>query len=186
MLDNILLSKEPGAEPIFPSLVSLPKEENLQDTESTIQVSPAWIFSDISEKDFIHLQDIITLRSDKLLSDIKSLSLFNTSTSIDNSSFSLKQLTPSSITQLISFPKIWMALFTCVIQLPEANIEWRTIQSLQSVLRKAQWFYFYGLYTSQSTNTSAENISSYLIDWNDFVKLQMVDFKFLLFPTYSF
>lgn len=170
-LDSILVTTK------FPSLTSLPHVEKLPDNEDIIRPSQEWIFSDIIGQDLIHLQDVITLRTDKLLTDVKSTSIF-----IDESHLTLstQQFNATLRAQVSSFPKIWMALFKCVLMLPEKNIEWRTIQSLKSVLHKAHYFYFFGLYTFHS-NQSENNSSSSLISWNEFVELQMVMLFYLQF-----
>jgi hypothetical protein len=88
------------------------------------------------------LQEIITRRCDHLLSEIISTSVFNNKETIfpnwpDSSAC-------PSVSQLQSFPRIWISLVKCLLLLPELEIKWKTIQSLQTILKTVHWFYSYG------------------------------------------
>jgi hypothetical protein len=122
----------------------LQEEIFINDESSTVQSSaPDWIFSEgaVNDKDPTKIQEIITLRCDHLLSQINSSSLFN---DMDKSSLSSTAVSDLQIAQLESFPRIWISLVKCILLLPEKDIKWRTIQSLQSILKTAHWFYSYG------------------------------------------
>lgn len=188
-LDSILRSQHTNAS-IFPSLETILQEEIfINDESSTLQSStPDWIFSEesINDTDPSTLQEIVIRRCNHLHSEITSSSLFNDMEAIlDTSKFS-----SLTLTQLQSFPKIWISLVKSTLMLPEKDINWRTIQSLQTILKSVYWFYSYGSPPSSSSLPHDENTSNgesngnLLMPWDEFMSLQKVQNH--LFPDHLF
>jgi hypothetical protein len=123
------------------------------------------MLSDVLEKSSSQVQEIIILRCDRLLTDIPS--------TLDPAS------TPTP--HLMMVPRIWSALVRSLFQLSEHEIEWKTMQALQKILKKAQWFYGYGSFCSSPLPLPADISPSsdpgsdlLLFTWNDFCSLQLV------------
>ena len=190
-LDSILRSQHTTAS-IFPSLETILQEEIfINDESSTLQSSiPDWIFSEesINETDPSILQEIVTRRCNHLHSEITSSSLFHDmETILDTSKFS-----SVTLTQLQSFPKIWISLVKCTLMLPEKDINWRTIQSLQTILKSVYWFYSYGSPSSSSSLPNDENTrngessnGNLLMPWDEFMSLQKAIHLFPIHFTHS-
>jgi len=92
--------------------------------------TPDWMFSHpVNQLDVHTIQEILRIRCENLLSHSHSdTTATETTTTATSISFTMAS-------------QIWISLVKTLLQLPEPEVEWRTIQSLDSILKRFQWFY---------------------------------------------
>jgi hypothetical protein len=84
---------------------------------------------------------------------------------------------PNPLTSRLMIPRIWSSLVRSLLRLPEEEIKWKTVQSLQSILKQSLWFYSYGTLCSDSLSPPppvGDSSSCLSFSWSDFCVLQEV------------